>query len=66
MASLDEAFLFPLTNKSVADIEKNQLNVPLRGSYASLPENTNTYKPKAQISDLQMYNFHLKTTKANT
>lgn len=64
MASLDEAFVFPLTNKSVADIEKNQLNIPLRGSYASLPKDTNTYKPKAQTSDLQMYNFSLKDYKS--
>jgi hypothetical protein len=57
MASLDEAFVFPLTNKTVADKEQSIINIPGRGSYVPLPQNTDTYKPKKNnISDLKMYN----------
>jgi hypothetical protein len=65
MASLDEAFVFPLTNKTVNDEEKSPVNIPGRGSYLPLPKNTDTYKPKKNaISDLKMYNS-LKEQKLN-
>ena len=59
MASLNEAFTFPLTSNTVIDKEKTHLNVTGRGNYLPL-ENTNTYKQKTKVSDLKMYNYSLK------
>jgi predicted RNA-binding protein YlxR (DUF448 family) len=56
MASLNEAFSFPLTQKIVEDIENTQTNIPGRGSYVSLSKETNTYKQNSSESDLKMYN----------
>ena len=58
MASLNEAFAFPLTSTAVSDMENTKLNVPGRGSYIPLDKNTNSYKPKKSqnVSDLKMYN----------
>tara|TARA_B110000977_G_scaffold178745_1_gene236675 strand:+ start:523 stop:714 length:192 start_codon:yes stop_codon:yes gene_type:complete len=55
MASLDEAFNFPLKEKNVPDIETVVFNLAGRGSYLPLSTDTNTYKEKP-ISDLKMYN----------
>lgn len=56
MASLNEAFVFPLTSKESADKEVTNLNVPGRGSYIPLDKKTtNTYKTK-DTSALKMYN----------
>ena len=56
MASLNEAFVFPLTNQVVSDKEVQNLNVFARGSYTALK--TNTYKPMPtkKTSELKMYN----------
>ena len=60
MASFDEAFKFPLTDKLMMDKEKTKINVFARGSYVSI--NAETYKGKNDVSDLSMYNkeFSLK------
>lgn len=58
MASLNEAFSFPLTDNIVSDKEVQKLNVYARGSYTSMK--TNTYKQgslrNSNESDLKMYN----------
>lgn len=60
MASLDEAFTFPLTDTVVNDIEKSSLNEYARGSY--IKNAKNTYKDREKsVSDLKMYNYHLKS-----
>lgn len=63
MASFNEAFNFPLTDKLVIDKEKTSTNVFARGSYISL--NAETYKSKNTTSELAMYNteFSLKEYK---
>jgi len=57
MASLNEAFVFPLTATIINDKEVTKTNVAGRGSY--VPLKTETYKaPKVSntTSDLKMYN----------
>lgn len=56
MASLNEAFAFPLTNQVVSDKEVQKVNVFARGSYTALK--TNTYKPMItkKTSELKIYN----------
>ena len=54
MASLNEAFSFPLTQSLMKDIENKQINVFGRGSYTTIK--TNTYKEPNKHSDLSMYN----------
>ena len=63
MASFDEAFNFPLTNKLMLDKEKSNTNVFARGSYVTI--NAETYKEKNSVSELSMYNreFSLKEYK---
>ena len=55
MASFDEAFKLPLSEKLMMDVEKSSINVFARGSYVSI--NDVTEKPKINpVSDLRMYN----------
>ena len=60
MASFDEAFKFPLTQKIMTDNEHSEMNVFARGSY--VPLRAAPYKSKTVISQLKMYNteFSLK------
>tara|TARA_B100001996_G_C18135946_1_gene391046 strand:- start:301 stop:504 length:204 start_codon:yes stop_codon:yes gene_type:complete len=64
MASLNEAFTFPLTSNTVIDKEQTHLNVTGRGNYLPLSKTANMYKQTTKtISDLKMYNYSLKEQK---
>ena len=64
MASYDEAFKTLLTGKEEKDLEKEKMNIPLKGSYAVMESTTikkeplsfdTTTKYKHGTSELKIY-----------
>ena len=62
MASLSDAFAFPLTNQENTDTEAYDMNIPNRSSYVPFNSTTDTYtRDKLKgMSDLSFYNVSLK------